>query len=87
MNKQLQYVLLIKDCIEILPQSIFIFFPETINFPADEQWSYSGLGAEPLLLTLPSSTKRALMQAIKEKDPNYLTTQNSKSIYLDFYVK
>lgn len=52
-----------------------------------EQWSYSGLGAEPLLLTLPSSTKRALMQAIKEKDPNYLTTQNSKSIYLDFYVK
>lgn len=42
-----------------------------------KHWSYSRLGAEPLLLTLPSRTKSSHMQAIREKDLNFLMTQGS----------
>lgn len=42
-----------------------------------KHWSYSGLGAEPLLLTLPVGTKNSHLQAIRDKDPNFLTTQGS----------
>lgn len=42
-----------------------------------KHWSYSRLGTEPLLLTLPSRTKSSHMRAIREKDLNFLMTQGS----------